>query len=53
MSFNDLAALDLTQDHHRVVQLVELGLITIDTNRLCATPQGRALLDAVTSVLAG
>jgi oxygen-independent coproporphyrinogen-3 oxidase len=53
VSFNDLAALDLTQDHHRVVQLVELGLITIDTNRLCATPQGRALLDAVTSVLAG
>ena len=53
VSFNDLAALDLTPDHHRVVQLVELGLITTHGNRLCATPQGRALLDAVTSVLAG
>ena len=53
VSFNDLVALDLTPDHHRVVQLVELGLITTQGNRLCATPQGRALLDAVTSVLAG
>ena len=53
VSFSDLKALDLTPDHHRVVQLVELGLITTDTNRLCATSQGRALLDAVTSVLAG
>jgi oxygen-independent coproporphyrinogen-3 oxidase len=53
VSFNDLVALDLTPDHHRVVQLVELGLITTQANRLCATPQGRALLDAVTSVLAG
>jgi len=53
VSFNDLVALDLTPDHHRVVQLVELGLITTEANRLCATPQGRALLDAVTSVLAG
>ncbi len=53
VSFNDLAALDLAPDHHRVVQLVELGLITTEGNRLCATPQGRALLDAVTSVLAG
>ena len=53
VSFNDLTALDLTPDHHRVVQLVELGLITTQGNRLCATPQGRALLDAVTSVLAG
>lgn len=53
VSFNDLAALDLTPDHHRVVQLAELGLITTHGNRLCATPQGRALLDAVTSVLAG
>ncbi len=53
LSFNDLTALDLTPDHHRVVQLVELGLITTEGNRLCATPQGRALLDAVTSVLAG
>lgn len=53
VSFNDLVALDLAPDHHRVVQLVELGLITTEGNRLCATPQGRALLDAVTSVLAG
>jgi oxygen-independent coproporphyrinogen-3 oxidase len=53
VSFHDLAALDLTPDHHRVVQLVELALITTEGNRLCATPQGRALLDAVTSVLAG
>jgi len=53
VSFSDLTALDLTPDHHRVVQLVELGLITTEANRLCATPQGRALLDAVTSVLAG
>lgn len=53
VSFNDLAALDLTHDHHRVVQLTELGLITTHGNRLCATPQGRALLDAVTSVLVG
>ena len=53
VSFHDLAALGLTPDHHRVVQLVELGLITTQGNRLCATPQGRALLDAVTSVLAG
>lgn len=53
VSFNDLAALDLTHDHHRVVQLAQLGLITTQGNRLCATPQGRALLDAVTSVLAG
>ena len=53
VSFNDLVALDLTPDHHRVVQLAQLGLITTEGNRLCATPQGRALLDAVTSVLAG
>lgn len=53
VSFSDLTALDLTPDHHRVVQLAELGLITTEANRLCATPQGRALLDAVTSVLAG
>ena len=53
VSFNDLVALDLTPDHHRVAQLTQLGLITTHGNRLCATPQGRALLDAVTSVLAG
>jgi oxygen-independent coproporphyrinogen-3 oxidase len=53
VSFNDLVALDLTPDHHRVAQLTQLGLITTRGNRLCATPQGRALLDAVTSVLAG
>ena len=53
VAFSDLAALDLSAHHHRVVQLAELGLITTDANRLCATPQGRALLDAVTSVLAG
>jgi putative oxygen-independent coproporphyrinogen III oxidase len=53
VSFNDLVALDLTPDHHRVAQLTQLGLITTHGNRLCATPQGRTLLDAVTSVLAG
>ena len=53
VSFSDLTALDLTPDHHRVAQLTQLGLITTHGNRLCATPQGRALLDAVTSVLAG
>jgi len=53
VSFSDLTALDLTPDHHRVAQLTQLGLIATHGNRLCATPQGRALLDAVTSVLAG
>lgn len=53
VAFSDLTALDLSPHHHRVVQLAELGLITTTGNRLCATPQGRALLDAVTSVLAG
>lgn len=50
--FGDLAELGLSSTHPRVLQLVELGLLLSDGERLRATAQGRAVLDAVTSALA-
>jgi len=52
VAFADLAALDLTPQHPRVVQLAELGLLLITHERMIATAPGRSVLDAVTSALA-
>jgi oxygen-independent coproporphyrinogen-3 oxidase len=52
VAFADLAALDLTGQHPRVIQLAELGLLSLSDERMIATPAGRTVLDAVTSALA-
>jgi oxygen-independent coproporphyrinogen-3 oxidase len=49
----DLTALGLDEDHPRLQQLRQLDLVRVQNHRLIATSQGRALLDAVTSALAG
>ncbi|MBY6135595.1 radical SAM family heme chaperone HemW [Nocardioides marinus] len=43
--YAQLSGQELPQD--RLQDLVELGMVTISDNRLCATLQGRALLNAV------
>jgi hypothetical protein len=35
-----------------VIQLAELGLLSLSDERMIATPAGRTVLDAVTSALA-
>jgi oxygen-independent coproporphyrinogen-3 oxidase len=52
LAFADVAALGLTPDHPKVADLVAAGLIAPDRARLRATPEGRLLLDHVTSRLA-
>ena len=52
VAFADLAALDLTAGHPRVIQLAELGLLSVTPDLMIASAQGRAVLDAVTSALA-
>ncbi|MFC3080498.1 radical SAM family heme chaperone HemW [Phenylobacterium terrae] len=50
----ELAALELSPRHPRVVELAEAGLIADDDpERLRATPAGRLVLDALTARLAG
>ncbi len=52
VAFKDLAALDLTPEHPRVILLADLGLLSITGEHMVATAKGRAVLDAVTSALA-
>lgn len=51
-SFADVAALGLSPDVAKVRDLVGLGLLADDPERLRATPDGRRVLDRLTSVLA-
>ena len=50
--FDEVAALGLSAGHPTVRQMVELGLLAEDAERLIATPAGRRVLDAVTTELA-
>lgn len=52
VGFAEVAALGLTPTHPKVRDLVEAGLLADDSERLRATPEGRLLLDHVTSRLA-
>lgn len=52
VGFAEVAALGLTPLHPKVRNLVEAGLLADDSDRLRATPEGRLLLDHVTSRLA-
>ena len=52
VGFAEVAALGLTPAHPKVRDLVEAGLLADDSERLRATPEGRLLLDHVTSRLA-
>lgn len=52
VAFADLATLGLSAQHPRVQQLAELGLLSVTSERMVATSEGRAVLDAVTSALA-
>ncbi|HEX2560369.1 radical SAM family heme chaperone HemW [Phenylobacterium sp.] len=52
LPYADVAALELSPRHPRVVELAELGLIAEDRERLRATPAGRLVLNAVTAKLA-
>jgi putative oxygen-independent coproporphyrinogen III oxidase len=45
--FTELAALELSPRHPRVVELAEAGLVANDPERLRATPAGRLLLDSL------
>lgn len=52
VAFDEVAPLGLHAGHPKVRDLVETGLLAEDPHRLRATPQGRLLLDHVTSRLA-
>jgi oxygen-independent coproporphyrinogen-3 oxidase len=52
VAFSELAALGLRPSTAKVAELVELGLIVPDPERLRATRAGRLLLDRVTGALA-
>jgi hypothetical protein len=52
VAFDEVAALGLGPDHPTVRQMVELGLMEEDAERLRTTPAGRRVLDAVTTELA-
>jgi oxygen-independent coproporphyrinogen-3 oxidase len=52
VAFDETTALGLTPDHPTVRRFVELGLLADDPRRLRATPQGRRVLDRLTSELA-
>jgi len=52
VGFEEVAALGLAPDSHVVRRLVELGLLADDPLRLRATPDGRRVLDSVTTALA-
>jgi oxygen-independent coproporphyrinogen-3 oxidase len=49
--FAELAALELSPRHPRVVGLAEAGLVADDPERLRATPAGRLVLDSLTARL--
>lgn len=51
IAFGEVAALGLSPDLPRLVELVELGLLSPDQGRLRATRQGRLVLDHVTRLL--
>ena len=51
VGFEELSALGLTATHPAVMQLVEQGLLTPDSQCLRATPDGRLVLDGVTRTL--
>lgn len=51
VTFAEVAPLGLSPEHARVQTLVEAGLLKKDNYRLCATPDGRLLLDHVTRQL--
>lgn len=50
--FADVAALGLSPTHPRVRDFVDLGLLADDPRRLRATPDGRRVLDRLTTELA-
>jgi len=50
--FADVAVLGLTPDHPAVRDFTELGLLAPDPERLRATPDGRRVLDRLTTELA-
>lgn len=50
--FADIAVLGLTPDHPRVRDFIALGLLVDDRDRLRATPDGRRVLDRLTTELA-
>lgn len=52
VTFAEVSALSLSPEHPTVRRLVHLELLADDPHRLRATPQGRRLLDRVTSDLA-
>jgi oxygen-independent coproporphyrinogen-3 oxidase len=52
LGFGEVAALGLTPQDRRVVDLVELGLLADDPQRLRATRRGRLVLDRLTASLA-
>ena len=52
VAFADVAVLGLTPDHAAVRDFVGLGLLAPDPHRLRATPNGRRVLDRLTTELA-
>ena len=52
VTFGEVAALGLGPDHAEVRDLVDLGLLVADPQRLRASPAGRLVLNALTERLA-
>ena len=52
VAFSDVAILGLSPEHPKVRSFVDLGLLIDDASRLRATPDGRRVLDRLTTELA-